>query len=109
MKKHFYSHIIEITPLHSSLDGLELEQEEKAHLLSLIESSLHHAILDTLLSELTDEHKKVFLSFVIKNEHQDAWKLVVTNIPEAEHKIRKTAQSLIDAMHEDIQEAKMKK
>jgi hypothetical protein len=108
MKKHFYSHIIEITPLHTSLDGLELDLEEKEHLLSLIESSLHHAILDTLLSELTDEHKKVLLSFVIRNEHHEAWKLVVTNIPEAEHKIRETAQSLIDAMHEDIREAKAK-
>ena len=109
MKKHFYSHVIEITPLHMALDGLELDVEEKEHLLQLIEASVHHAVLDTILSELSDEHKKVLMSFIVKNEHDEAWQLVITNIPEAEVKIRKTAQSLIDGMHTDIKEAKKHK
>jgi hypothetical protein len=108
MKKQFYSHVIEITPLHMSLDGLELDEQEKQELVQLIEKSVHHAVLDTILSELSDEHKKVLLSLVIRNEHDQAWQLVVTNIPEAEHKIRKTANTLIEAMHADIAEAKTK-
>ncbi len=109
MKKHFYSHILEVHELHMSLDGLELDPQEREHLLLLIEKSLHHAILDTVLSELTDEHKKVLLSLIVRNEHDEAWELLVTNIPEAERKIRQTAQALIDSMHADIKEAKVKK
>lgn len=109
MQKHFYSHIIEVHELHMSLDGLELEPEEREHLLSLIEKSLHHAILDTVLSELTNDHKKVLLSLMVKNEHDQAWELLVTNIPEAERKIRQTAHMLITRMHSDIKEAKTKK
>lgn len=109
MKKQFYSHIIEISPLYTALDGMELNSEEKNHLLKLIESSVHHAILDTLLSELTDEHKKILLSLIVRNEHNDAWKLVITNIPEAEKKIRQRAQTLIEDLQTDIHEAKQKR
>lgn len=109
MKKHFYSHIIEMTPLHMSLDGLELDPQEKQELITLIESSVHHTILDTVLSELSDEHKKVFLSLVIRNEHDQVWQLLATNIPQAEDKIRTAAKVLLEKMHDDIKVARKKK
>src|SRR3989344_1096933 len=59
--KFFYTKLVNIETLISNLDELDLSAGEKAHLANLVDSSLHSAILDEILSNLSPEDKKLFL------------------------------------------------
>lgn len=103
--KHFYSHIIETSSLSIALGEMDLSHEERVHLISLTESSLHHAILDAILSELSEEDKKEFLSHVSSDNHEKIWKFLRAKIKNIEEKIKKTADDLHKELHEDIKKA----
>ena len=109
MKKHFYSHIIHIDTIHKSLDDLGIPQEEKDELIILVESSVHHVVLDIVLSHLKDDHKKKLIEHVTAEEREKAWELVTSVMHNAEAKIKLAVDKLIDKLHEDIAEVKNKK
>lgn len=106
--KYFYSHLIEIDSLVVALSELGLSEEEKTHLLGIVESSLHHAILDAILSELSEKDKKLFLEELQREDNEKIWKLLSIKIDSIEEKIKKTAQNLKDELHKDILNSKKK-
>ena|SRR3989304_10301665 len=106
MKKLFYSHLIEIESIITELDKLDLSTEQKIHLTNLIDSSLHHTILDAILSELSAEDKRVFLGTFAENDHSKIWKFLNERIDKIEEKIKKAADGLKDELHRDLKEAK---
>ena len=106
MKKYFYSHIIETSEVSLTLSELDMNPEERAHLLSLVESNIHHTILDTVLSQLSDADKKVFLKHLSEEEHEKIWKFLNERIEGIEEKIRKTAEDLKKEIQKDIRESK---
>jgi len=106
-KKHFYSHIIETSSLSIALGDMDLSHEERLHLISLAESNLHHAILDAILSELSEEDKKEFLSHVFSPDQEEIWKFLKGKIKNIEEKIKKIADDLHKELHEDIKEARL--
>ena len=88
------------------LDKLNLSEEEKIHLTQLIDSSLHHTILEAILSQLPEEDKKVFLKHLHEGSHNQIWKFLNEKVDNIEDKIKKAAKNLIDELHKDIKEAK---
>lgn len=106
-KKHFYSHIIETTTLSLELGDMDLSKDERRHLIELAENNIHHAILDAILSELTEENKKIFLSHLSKDDHDKVWEHLRKNIDKIEEKIKKTAEDLKKELHKDIKEARL--
>ena len=106
MGKHFYSHIIETSTLTLELGEMDLSKEERRHLIDLAENNIHHAILDAILSELSEENKKIFLSHLAAEDHDKVWKHLRKNIDNIEEKIKKTAEDLKKELHKDIKEAK---
>ncbi len=108
MKKRFYSHIIELESVTVKLDELGLSNEERLHLLTLIESNLDHVILDAILSELNEEDKKLFLKEVASENHDEVWKLLKNKVDNIEQKILKAAEDLKKELHQDIDEVKKK-
>ncbi|MDD5415615.1 MAG: hypothetical protein PHE48_01265 [Candidatus Daviesbacteria bacterium] len=102
----FYSHLIEIESIIIELDKLDLSPEQKEHLANLIDSSLHHTILDAVLSELTPADKKVFLQSLKEDNHNKIWKFLNEKIDSVEEKIKKTANDLKNELHKDLKEAK---
>lgn len=108
MKKHFYSHLIETSQLSLALGDMELSKDERIHLLSLVESNLHHLILDVVLSELSEEDKKIFLEHVATNSHDKVWELLNKKVANIEEKIKKAAEDLKKELYQDIREAKGK-
>lgn len=108
MKPHFYSHIIEIDTLHNSLEDLGLEIQERRELIIIVESTIHHVVMDTVLSELSDNDKKIFLGHVVSQEHEKVWDLITNKIQDVENKIKKAVNGLKDKLHEDIKETKQK-
>lgn len=108
--KVFYTRFISIQSLHEELDSLDLSDEQRLHLANLIDSSLHHAILDEILSNLDDHNKKLFLSML--NEDPESEKLLEflnEKIDGIEDKIKKTSDDLVTEMHKDIKGAKQVK
>jgi ribosome recycling factor len=105
-KKHFYAHIVDTSSLSLELGGMDMKPHERVHLSSLIDSSIHHAVLDLVLSELNVSDKKVFLTHLASEEHDKVWKLLNSKIENIEDKIRKAANDLKQELHKDVEEAK---
>lgn len=105
-KKHFYTDIIDTSTLSLELGEMNLTSEERIDLISLVDSNIHHAILDLVLSELSEEDKKQFLMHVASSEHDKVWKLLKEKTENIEEKIKKTAEDLKKELHKDIKEVK---
>lgn len=109
MKKSFYTHLIEIESITVELDKLDLTDEQKIHLSGLVDSSLHHAILDAILSELSQEDKRVFFNHLKEEDHSKIWQFLNGKVNNIEDKIRKTADDLKSELKKDLKEAGKKK
>ena len=102
MKKHFFSHLVEIDTIHLELEELDLESAQKEEIKKLIEDSLYHTILDAILSELTEEDKKTFLSHIVEDNHDKIWKLLNTKIENIDDKIKQAAEAIKKEIRKDI-------
>ena len=106
MVKHFYSFVVETETLFMEIDSLEISDNEKTHLKSLAESHIHSSVLDTILSELSPDNKRTFLSHINSKEHERTWKFVNTLIENAEEKIAAVANKVKKDLLEDLKSVK---
>lgn len=106
MKNHFYTHLIDTSTLSLELGDMEISREERLHLISIMESTLHHAILDAILSELSEEDKKAFLNHLAEDNNEKIWNFLNGKIDNIEEKVKKTADDLKKELHRDIKETK---
>ena len=104
MKKYFYTQIIDTSSLSLELGEMDLTSEERTHLISLIDSTIHHTILDLVLSELSEEDKKIFLMHMASSNHDKTWKFLKEKTENIEEKIKKAAEDLKKQLHKDIKE-----
>lgn len=102
--KHFYSHLITVESIVTELDKLDLSLDQKTHLTTLIDSSLHHTILDAVLSELAPKDKKVFLDHLKKDDKGKVWQFLNEKVDNIEEKIKKAADDLKEELHKDLKE-----
>lgn len=102
MKKHFFDHLVEIDTLALEVDSLNLEDSQKEEIKRLIDESMYHTILDAILSELSEEDKKKFLSHVVDNDHEKIWELLNEKIDNIEGKIKQAANDLKKELQHDI-------
>lgn len=107
MKQYFYSHLIEIETINEQLDKMNLSDEEKLHLATLLDSSLHHTILDAIFSELSDEDKKVFIQHLSSEDQEKIWRFLGEKVDGVEDKIKKAAEDIKKEIHKDIREASL--
>lgn len=103
--KQWYTHLIEIESIIVELDKMELSKEEKLHLAHLINSSLHHVVLDAVLSQLQEQDKALFIRYLNEDNHDKIWKFLNEKVERVEDKIKKVAEDLKKELHGDIQEA----
>lgn len=106
MNKHFFSHLLEVDDLHAELENLEMTDEEKIHVIKLIDESIHHTILDAILSELSEDDKKAFLSHLDSDNHDKIWEFVNNKIDNIEDKIKKAAEDIKKELHHDLKSTK---
>lgn len=103
----FYTKFISIEEVIEELHTLDLSTEERMHLAGLIDSSLHHAILNEVLSHLKGEDKKLFLKLLAEQEsHEKITEFLEIKVDNIQDKIKKVADELVAEMHKDIKEAK---
>ena len=108
MKRHFYHSVVETSSLSLALAEMDLTQEERKHLIDLVEENLHHAILDAVLSELSDKDKQEFIELFAEGDDEKIWKLLKDRVDNIEDKIKKTADELKKELHKDIEESRKK-
>lgn len=104
-KNFFYSQLIEVESIVLELDKLDLSPEQKTHLTNLIDSSLHHTVLDAVLSELSPGDKKAFLHHLNEDDKDKIWQFLNEKVDHIEVKIKKAADDLKDELHKDLKEA----
>ena len=104
--KHFYSHLIEIHEIYFSISELDLADDERGHLLSLAEANIHATVINTVLPELSDDEKKIFLKNLLADDHDKTWKHLSTRVKNVEEKLSKSLSNLKQELLKDIEEAK---
>jgi hypothetical protein len=107
MKKTiFYAHLIETSFISLDLADMDLTQKERLHLLSLVDSNVHNAVLETVLSNLPPEDKKIFLANLHVNDNKKIWEHLKQKIENVEEKIKERIEDLKEELQKDIEEAK---
>lgn len=88
------------------LDSHPLEDNEKEEVKKIIDESIYHTVLDAILSELSEEDKKVFLSHLVDDDHEKIWDFVNNKVENIEDKIKKAADDITVKIHSDIKDSK---
>jgi len=102
MKKQFYTHIIEVDTLYAQLDSLTLTASEKQDLIIIIDSTVHHVIIDIALTHLPQHAKKDFIAHVQSNKHKKAMLLLRSHIADIENIIKREVDILKNTFKKDI-------
>jgi hypothetical protein len=106
----FYDHLTNLSEIDRELEELIVEHHEKAHLLEIVDSALHHSVMETILTELPAEHHQHFLrEFAIRPHDKDHLVYLIQFSPDIESKIRTKAESTKKKFKEEIKKAKGKK
>lgn len=106
--KKWYTHLIEIESVTEELDKLDLSAEEKLYLAHLVDSNLHHTILNAVLSELSAKDKEIFLNHLSRENHDQIWQFLNEKVHNIEEKIKQAAEQLKKELKKDLKEAKEK-
>lgn len=103
---HFYHSIVSMESLRVRLDLFEFSTQEREKLMEVAERTLHHSILDLVLSELNEEDKKLFLAHHASENHDEVWRLLKGNVKNIEKKIKTVAESVSQKLHNDLKKAR---
>jgi len=104
--KYFYSSLVETSELYLDLGEMQLSPDERVHLISLIDANIHSEVVITILSNLPEEEKKVFLKNLISENHEETWKHLKINALEIEEKIKASISRVKKDLQKDIKKIK---
>jgi len=104
--KHFYAHLTETTDIILELGELDMSSEERIHLLSLVEANIHSSVINTVLSNLDEKNKKIFLNNLISDDHSEIWEHLNKSTNDLENKIKKTIDLMKKELLRDIKKAR---
>lgn len=102
MRKHFYSHLINIDSLITSLSDLGLQGNKKNLLISIINDNVHHVVIETIFDFLVDEDREIVIMHIESENHDAIWILLNEKINQPEQKIIKAIADLKKELHDDI-------
>jgi len=107
MKKTFYTHLIEIHHISIELEGTEMSEKEKKHLIKIFESAVHTSVMDHILLSLPDEDHEILLRHADQENHDAIWEILntVSNIEEI---IRTAAHAVRNEFLRDVRDQKKK-
>lgn len=106
----FYDHLLDLSEFDRELEELALEYHEKAHLLEILDSALHHAVMDTILTEIpTHTHHDFLQNFAISPHDPAHLEFLVIHSPDIETKIREKARKTKDKFRSEVRKRKTPK
>jgi hypothetical protein len=107
--KYFYSSLVETTEISLELGEIELSPDERVHLISLVQANIHSVVIDTVLSSLPNEEKKVFLKNLVSQNHEKTWDHLKNNVSNIEEKIKSSIEEVKRQLQKDIKLARKTK
>jgi len=106
-KKVFFSHLIEVDPLIMLVEEILQAEKEKLEILDMIDSTLHHRIVDRILQELDEQHHEIFMHEYSQNpSNEEILVFLKKQIPDIEKVICNEAQLTQASLFEDIKKLK---
>ncbi|MDO8639047.1 MAG: hypothetical protein Q7R43_05725 [Candidatus Daviesbacteria bacterium] len=103
---YFYSHLVEIESVTLALDNMNLSYSQKKHLASLIDSTIHHTILDLIFSKLSKTDKELLVEKIKKNpEDKEIMKILNDKVENIDMEIKEAVSKLKKELHEDMEES----
>lgn len=107
--KYFYHKIITVESLIIELDGMGLSESQKLHLGRLIDSTIHHTVMDLILTKLPQDDHGRFVSYLKENpESEIIMEFLTERIDNIEVDIILAVENLKKEMLKDMKEAKTK-
>jgi len=101
----FYSHLVETSNISLELAEMNMSSDERLHLVSLVEANIHSVVVDKVLSELSEEDKKIFLKNLVSENHEKTWEHLRNKAGKIEDKIKKTIEEFKKELLQDITQA----
>ncbi|MBI2404816.1 hypothetical protein HYV22_01400 [Candidatus Gottesmanbacteria bacterium] len=94
MAKIFYDHLVAIDELVIELDSLDAVARQE--IINLMDETLHHHVLDTILTHLPQEHHTAFLERFHRSPHDPELLIFLKQymVIDIENEIRKTSQKI---------------
>lgn len=110
MSKIFYDHLINIEEVIIELNQNEISVEERSEFISMIDETLHHHVLDTILSNLPFEHHEDFLTKFHKAPHDPDLLIYLSQVSgvDMEEKIKSKANAIKKEILSEIKKSKKK-
>lgn len=110
MAKIFYDHLVGLEEISAELKGYHLQQEEYEELIRIADETLHHHVLNIILTRLPKEKHQLFLESFHTTPHEekllDFLKQEAT--PEIEAEIAGEAKKIKSEILSEIRRAKRK-
>ena len=87
--KYFFEEIIEIERIPTLLASDEFSENERQYLLNLAKSSIHHKVIDLVLTELADEQMKLFFIEALdtSEDHASTLEMLKAKVEGIEEKV----------------------
>jgi hypothetical protein len=103
--KIFYDNLVNLHDLHLKFDKMDVPVEERAELIELADSAVHHEIFDLIMIEVPDEHRTIFLeSFGNDPSDESILVFLKLRVPGIEDKIKERAEAVKRSLIEDFGE-----
>lgn len=102
MKRYFYAHVVSPEDIHKELEILDITEDEKHHLAIVIESTLHHVVVDVILSEVPEEHKDTLLRHISQDDHDQIWEVLHAHFDDPEGRVKEVAHEVLQELRDDI-------
>ena len=104
--KYFYESLTETSDISLELGELELSPDERVHLISLAKANIHSVIVNTVLLNLSEEDKKIFLKNLVSQNHEETWKHLKNSTADIEEKITTAIDEVKKELKKDIKAAR---
>ena len=105
-QKHFYSHLLPLEEIVIELNATEMSDDEKTHLITIVEQQMHYTVIDVVLTTLPDHKKQLFLKHLHRSDHSTIWQFFGDKTLDIEYKIKQATKQLKEELLSDIHEVK---
>lgn len=102
MSKIFYDHLVLREEVTIELDKYNLAREEREELIQLVDETLHHQVLNTILTHLPKEKHREFLEKFHQAPHDEK---LLDYIKNFEEEIIKTAKKIKSELLSEIKKS----
>lgn len=102
MSNLFYKHLVIIDDIVAVFDEHKVTPHEKEDLLAMVHETLHHHILDTVLTHLPRKHHETFLEKITSNHPEILGFLREKTKVDIEKEIRRTIERVTKMILRDI-------